>query len=82
MKKRKIKLLVMVLAIVLSIVGCSKGNEDNKENEGVKNNIQESNYIHLTMLVPKTINPILNTDKSVSSFLPCHITYYIVHDIF
>ena len=66
MKKRKIKLLTMVLTLVLSIVGCSKGNEDNKENEGVKNNIQESNYIHLTMLVPKTINPILNTDKSVS----------------
>lgn len=63
MKKRKIKLLVMVLALVFSIVGCSKGNENNKE---VKNNIQESNYIHLTMLVPKTINPILNTDKSVS----------------
>lgn len=66
MKKRKIKLLTMVLTLVLSIVGCSKSNEDNKENEGVKNNIQESNYIHLTMLVPKTINPILNTDKSVS----------------
>ena len=67
MKKRSIKLLAIVLTIVLSIVGCSKGNEENKNNnEEVKNNIQESNYIHLTMLMPTTINPILNTDKSVN----------------
>lgn len=64
MNKKLIKLLSIVLIMVLGIVGCSKENENINE-EISEYNIQESNYIHLTMLFPKTINPILNRDKSV-----------------
>lgn len=66
MKKKLIKLLVIVLTIVLGTVGCTKekNNKDSNE-ESSEYNIQESNYIHLTMLLPTTINPILNKDKSV-----------------
>lgn len=63
MKRKNIKLLAIVLTMILFVVGCNK---TSTENEVVKNNIQESNYIHLTMLYPDTINPVLNTDKSVS----------------
>ena len=64
MKNKLIKLLVIVLTIVLGTVGCTK---ENKDGNGEINeyNIQESDYIHLTMLFPTTINPILNRDKSV-----------------
>lgn len=66
MKKKLIKLLAIVLSIVLGTVGCAKGNKNEDSNEEINEyNIQESNYIHLTMLFPKTINPILNRDKSV-----------------
>ena len=66
MKKKLIKLLAIVLTIVLGTVGCTKENENKENNEELNEyNIQESNYIHLTTLFPKTINPILNRDKSV-----------------
>ena len=64
MKNKLIKLLVIVLTIVLGTVGCTKENKDSNE-EINEYNIQESDYIHLTMLFPTTINPILNRDKSV-----------------
>lgn len=66
MKKKLIKLLAIVLTISLGTVGCTK-EKDNKDSNKELNeyNIQESNYIHLTMLFPTTINPILNKDKSV-----------------
>ncbi|MEG0050541.1 MAG: ABC transporter substrate-binding protein [Terrisporobacter sp.] len=67
MKRNKIRLLTIVLTLVLVVVGCSKTSTDNNKEEAVnENNIQESNYIHLTMLYPKSTNPILNTEKSVS----------------
>ena len=66
MKKKLIKLLAIVLTIVLGTVGCAKENKNEDSNEEINEyNIQDSNYIHLTMLFPKTINPILNRDKSV-----------------
>lgn len=66
MKKKIIKLLAIVLTIVLGTVGCAKENKNSSSNEEINEyNIQESNYIHLTMLYPETINPILNKDKSV-----------------
>lgn len=66
MKKKLIKLLAIVLTIVLGTVGCAKEKENKKNNDEINElNIQESNYIHLTMLFPTTINPILNKDKSV-----------------
>lgn len=66
MKKKLIKFLAIVLTIVLGTVGCAKENKNENSNEEINEyNIQESNYIHLTMLFPTTINPILNRDKSV-----------------
>ena len=66
MKKKLIKLLAIVLTIVLGTVGCAKEKENKNNNDEINElNIQESNYIHLTMLFPTTINPILNKDKSV-----------------
>lgn len=65
MKKKIIKLLAIVLTIVLGTVGCAKEKENKDNNDEINElNIQESNYIHLTMLFPTTINPILNKDKS------------------
>ena len=67
MKKKLIKLLAIVLTIALGTVGCTKKNENKDSNEELNEyNIKESNYIHLTMLFPTTINPILNKDKSVA----------------
>lgn len=64
MKKKLTKLLAIVLTIALGTVGCTK--KDKSSNEGINEyNIQESSYIHLTMLFPTTMNPILNRDKSV-----------------
>lgn len=67
MRKKIIKFLAIVLTIALGTVGCTKDNKDGKDSGEEINeyNIQESNYIHLTMLFPTTINPILNRDKSV-----------------
>lgn len=66
MRRSKIKLLAVVLTIVLSVVGCSNTSKEKETTDEMENNIQKSNYIHLTMLFPKTINPILNKDKSVA----------------
>ncbi len=63
MKKKLIKLLSVVLVIAIGSVGCTK-KESNQE-DVTQHNIQESEYINLTMLFPKTINPIVNQDKSV-----------------
>ena len=66
MKRKLIKILAIVLTIALSTVGCTKENKNKDSNKQLNEyNIQNSNYIHLTMLFPTTINPILNKDKSV-----------------
>ena len=70
MNKKLIKLLAIILVLVLGTVGCAKENKNEGYNEELSEyNIQESNYIHLTMLFPKTINPILNRDKSVGHIM-------------
>ena len=68
MSKKLIKLLAVVLTVALGTIGCTKSNkiDDNNKNEISEYNIQESDYIHLTTVFPETINPILNTNKSVS----------------
>ena len=68
MSKKLIKLLAVVLTVALGTIGCTKSNkiDDNNKNEISEYNIQESDYIHLTTIFPETINPILNTNKSVS----------------
>ena len=57
-----------MLTVALGTIGCTKSNkiDDNNKNEISEYNIQESDYIHLTTIFPETINPILNTNKSVS----------------
>ncbi|MCC0657431.1 ABC transporter substrate-binding protein [Clostridioides sp. ES-S-0123-01] len=65
---KKIKVLTVILAITLMIVGCSntKTKESSSES-GIKSQSSiDAKYINLTMVTPKTINPITNTDKSVS----------------
>ncbi|MCC0694012.1 ABC transporter substrate-binding protein [Clostridioides sp. ES-S-0048-02] len=64
---KKIKVLTVILAITLMIVGCSntKTKESSSES-GIKSQSSiDAKYINLTMVTPKTINPITNTDKSV-----------------
>ena len=66
MKKKLIKLLAIVLTVVLGGVGCSKDKNGNlNESQTVDEyNIQKSDYIHLTMIFPETINPILNKNEA------------------
>ena len=68
MSKKLIQLLAVVLTVAMGTIGCTKSNkiDDNNKNEISEYNIQESDYIHLTTIFPETINPILNTNKSVS----------------
>lgn len=62
MKKRKI--LAIILASALTLVGCS-AKKENETNTGNEKSAINSEYINLTMVKPKTINPIINKDKSV-----------------
>ena len=62
MKKKKI--LAIILASALTFVGCS-ANKDNGANSEAEKSAINSEYINLTMVKPKTINPIINKDKSV-----------------
>ncbi|MEF9990809.1 MAG: ABC transporter substrate-binding protein [Romboutsia sp.] len=61
---KKIKFLVIILAVVLSVVGCKTKEEVIKPNEETASAINYD-YINLTMVKPNTINPIMNKDKSV-----------------
>lgn len=61
---KRLRTLIIVLAISAVVVGCdSKKASENKEEQG-KSAIN-SEYINLSMVKPKTINPLLNKDKSV-----------------
>lgn len=65
--KKIVKLVSIILALMLFVVGCSaKTEQESKSEKTVKN---DSEYINLTMIRPDTINPVLNTDKSVSHVL-------------
>ncbi|MEG2246263.1 MAG: ABC transporter substrate-binding protein [Peptostreptococcaceae bacterium] len=65
---KKIKILAIIMMVVLSISGCN--NSDKKEeNSGNYETSNDSKYIHLSMINPKTINPINNTDESVGYVL-------------
>ena len=61
---KKIKIVSIVLAILIMVVGCSKSEEIDKKEEVIQSSIN-SEEINLSMVKPKTINPILNKDKSV-----------------
>ena len=62
---KKIKILAIAMAVVFSIVGCSKDEKKDENNGKYENAANDSKYIHLSMINPKTINPINNTDQSV-----------------
>lgn len=60
------ELLAMILAISMILVGCSSSDKDTTSEEGIKSSSGfNSQYINLTMVNPDTINPVLNTEKSV-----------------
>ncbi|MGM9530586.1 ABC transporter substrate-binding protein [Intestinibacter sp.] len=65
--KKIVKLISIILALMLFVVGCSADTEEESQSEKTVTN--DSEYINLTMIRPNTINPILNTDKSVSYVL-------------
>lgn len=65
--KKIIKLISIILASMLFVVGCSADTKEESQSEKTITN--DSEYINLTMIRPDTINPILNTDKSVSYIL-------------
>ena len=65
--KKVVKLVSLLLATMVFVTGC-KSDTDVKSNE-VKTSKKTSEYINLTMIRASTINPILNTDKSVSYVL-------------
>ncbi|CEN75799.1 solute-binding lipoprotein [[Clostridium] sordellii] len=62
---KKIKILAIAMAVVFIIVGCSKDGKKDENNGKYENTANDSKYIHLSMINPKTINPINNTDQSV-----------------
>ena len=60
------KLMAIILAISVLLVGCTSNDENSIIDENNKNTTgTNSKYINLTMVEPDTINPVLNTDKSV-----------------
>lgn len=61
---KKIKFLTIVFAIAIMAFGCS-AEEEIKISKDDKVSAITSDYINLTMVKPKTINPIMNKDKSV-----------------
>lgn len=61
---KSIKILTIILAITLMVSGCNTNQETSKQNENTQSDVNSDN-IHLTMVKPKTINPITNKDKSV-----------------
>ena len=63
---KKIKVLTIIMIMILVVSGCNKNN-DNKDNKSEKNEnaVNNSEYIHLSMVNPETINPINNSNQSV-----------------
>ena len=61
---KKTKILSMILAMVMMTVGCQTVTENKTAKEDEKSAISSEN-IQLTMVKPKTINPVMNKDKSV-----------------
>ena len=59
---KKIKVLAIALALALTTTGCKKEEASMSKDTTSIN----SDYIHLTMEKPKTINPINNSEKSVN----------------
>ena len=61
---KKIKILAMFLVTTLLAVGCNQTTE--KQEDEQQTEVINVDYIKLTMTKPETINPILNTNRSVA----------------
>lgn len=61
---KRIKVLTIILAITLMVSGCKLNKEASNQNKDTQSAVNSEN-IHLTMVKPKTMNPIMNKDKSV-----------------
>lgn len=60
------KLLAIFLASSMILGGCSSSNKETTSSDSKENTSRfNSKYINLTMVKPTTINPVLNTEKSV-----------------
>lgn len=62
---RKIKVLAMALALAITMVGCKQEDESVSNKDNATTSAINSEYINLTMVKPKTLNPIINNEKSV-----------------
>lgn len=60
---KKIKILSIIMVVLLGLSGCTK--KDDKSSGKYDTTSNNSEYIHLSMVAPKTINPINNTEQSV-----------------
>ncbi len=65
--KKVVKLISLLLAMMVFVTGCNSDTDIKSKEEQTSKKTSE--YINLTMLRATTINPILNTDKSVSYIL-------------
>ncbi|MGL5750665.1 MAG: ABC transporter substrate-binding protein [Paraclostridium sp.] len=67
---KKYKVLAMVITLALTVTACKKEESTEQDTTTTKDTTSiNSEYIHLTMVNPKTINPINNVDKSVNYVL-------------
>ena len=62
---KKIKVLTIIIIMILAISGCNKNSSKDKNSEKYDTTSNNSEYIHLSMVNPKTINPINNNEQSV-----------------
>lgn len=60
---KKIKILSIIMVVLLGLSGCTK--KEDKSSGKYDTTSNNSEYIHLSMVTPKTINPINNTEQSV-----------------
>lgn len=60
---KKIKILSIIMIVLLGLSGCTK--KDDKSSGKYDTTSNNSEYIHLSMITPKTINPINNAEQSV-----------------
>lgn len=67
---KKIRLIISIIAILFVVSGCSKiyDNKEKSDNQIINDN-NNSEYIHLSIVNPKTLNPINNNNKSVGYIL-------------
>ena len=62
---KKIKVLTIIMIMILAISGCNKDSNKDKNSQKYDTTSNNSEYIHLSMVNPKTINPINNNEQSV-----------------